>query len=80
MKYLTPLKSIRKKCLECLHSYKAVKECREIDCPLWMYKDGHNMHREGIGNPNPDTEGLKGYRSRLHKRNSSILLHKEAKF
>ena len=49
-KYLTPLKAIRKKCLECMNSsYKEIRECPSVDCPLWEFKMGHNPLRQGIG-------------------------------
>jgi hypothetical protein len=48
---LTPLKAIRKKCLECTcGSPKEVKECHITDCPLHPYRFGKNPKRVGIGN------------------------------
>ena len=39
--YLTPIKSIRKKCLDCCSGqYREVRECRSIDCPIWIYRFG----------------------------------------
>ena len=39
---LTPMKAIRKKCLECsCGSSTEVKECPVIKCPLWTYRSGH---------------------------------------
>lgn len=39
---LTPMKAIRKKCLECsCGSSTEVRECPVIKCPLWTYRSGH---------------------------------------
>lgn len=39
---LTPMRAIRKKCLECsCGSSTEVKECPVIKCPLWTYRSGH---------------------------------------
>lgn len=51
----TPLRCIRCFCLdECDDggSYAAVKYCEREDCPLWLYRFGHNARRKGIGNKN----------------------------
>lgn len=38
---LTPMKAIRKKCLDCSgNSSKEVKECVIADCPLFSYRFG----------------------------------------
>lgn len=38
---LTPLKAIRKKCLECSnYQYKEVELCPIKDCPLYPYRFG----------------------------------------
>jgi hypothetical protein len=51
MKLNTPMKSIRKKCLECSgDSPKNVAECHITDCPLYAYRFGKNPKRAGIGN------------------------------
>lgn len=50
MKVLTPLKAIRKKCLDCMGgSRKAVRECDISDCTLHKFRFGHNDRRKGIG-------------------------------
>jgi hypothetical protein len=50
-KHLTPLKAIRKNCLECSNdSSKEVKDCTITDCPLYSFRFGHNPHRKGVGN------------------------------
>ena len=47
---MTPLKSIRAKCLECCYdSAQEVKLCPAQDCPLWAFRMGHNPARAGIG-------------------------------
>jgi hypothetical protein len=50
MKKLTPLKAIRKKCLDCVcGSANEVKLCPSDDCPLFTYRFGKNPARRGIG-------------------------------
>lgn len=40
-KRLTPMQSIRKKCLDCCcESYHEVRECTVITCPLYPYRFG----------------------------------------
>jgi hypothetical protein len=47
---LSPLKSIRQKCLECTCSQPAeVRLCPCEDCPLYPYRMGHNPNRKGVG-------------------------------
>ena len=48
---LTPLKAIRKKCLECkMGSYKKVRDCISYGrCPLYQYRLGRNVRRSNIG-------------------------------
>jgi len=48
----TPLKVIRLKCLECAGSFKAIKDCVSIDCPLYIYRFGHNPALKGKRRPN----------------------------
>jgi len=39
--YNTPLKAIRKKCLDCsYYQPKEVRECTCIDCPIYPYRFG----------------------------------------
>jgi len=41
MRNLTPLKAIRKNCLECPgFSPKEVTNCQEKDCPFWSFRFG----------------------------------------
>lgn len=41
MALLTPIKSIREKCLECMcQQSQEVKCCTILDCSLWMYRFG----------------------------------------
>jgi len=50
MPKMTPLKAIRKKCLDCSgYSKKEVRECPIIDCPLYPYRMGKNPARKGMG-------------------------------
>jgi hypothetical protein len=49
-KMLTPLKAIRKHCIDCSgFSMAEVKRCELKDCPLWPYRMGHNPKRKGKG-------------------------------
>lgn len=50
MKTLTPLKAIRKNCVECSGgSLKNVRECHITDCHFYEYRLGKNFRRKGIG-------------------------------
>lgn len=47
MKVLTPIKAIRKKCLECsCGSFLEVKLCVIKDCALYPYRLGHRPKKE----------------------------------
>lgn len=47
---MTPLKAIRLKCLDCCcGQMMEVKNCPCSDCPLYIYRDGHNPARKGLG-------------------------------
>ncbi len=47
---LTPIKSIRFHCLECVSwSTAEVKNCTSPLCPLYPYRLGTNPERTGIG-------------------------------
>ena len=40
--YDTPIKAIRKKCLDCTcDQHKEIRECPIINCALWPYRFGH---------------------------------------
>ncbi len=50
MKESTPLKAIRAKCLDCCGNHPSqVRKCDVFDCPLFIYRLGHNPKRKGIG-------------------------------
>lgn len=50
MKRLTPLKAIRKYCLECSgDSWHEVKLCVVDECSLFPYRFGKNPSRKGMG-------------------------------
>jgi len=50
MEMLSPLKSIRAKCTDCMCGQLAeVRLCPSENCPLWPYRMGHNPNRKGIG-------------------------------
>jgi len=47
MRRETPLKSIRKYCLECCcESAKEVRLCTAVGCPLYQFRLGHNPNRK----------------------------------
>ena len=47
--YETPIKSIRKKCLECsCGSYKEIRLCPVTGCPLYPYRMGSRPNAETI--------------------------------
>ena len=50
MKNLSPLKAIRKNCLDCCNgSAKEVRLCPIEDCPLHQFRFGKNPNRAGVG-------------------------------
>ena len=50
MKPLTPIKAIRKKCLDCSGWKPAeVRLCEMTDCPLYRFRMGKNPNRKGLG-------------------------------
>ncbi len=49
MAKLTPIKAIRKKCLDCSNGQtKEVKTCPVKKCALWEYRHGHRPKDEEI--------------------------------
>lgn len=43
---MTPVKAIRLKCMDCMCQQVAeVRNCSSIDCPLYMFRMGHNPNR-----------------------------------
>lgn len=50
----TPVKSIRKKCIDCSGgSLKEVRDCDIDDCPLYPFRMGKNPNRRSCkNNPN----------------------------
>ena len=47
---MTPLKAIRRNCLECSGgSAGEVKNCIITDCVLYPFRLGRNPHRKGMG-------------------------------
>jgi len=57
--FFSPLKSIRRKCLDCCANNVAeVRRCEIIDCSLHAYRFGSNPRRKGIGgNPRLQNQG-----------------------
>jgi len=49
MKNLTPVKAIRKFCIQCAGSQKAPRKCTNEICPLFDFRLGKNPGRAGIG-------------------------------
>ena len=44
--YDTPVKAIRKKCLDCSYwSPKEVRECTIINCPIYAYRFGRRPNK-----------------------------------
>ena len=59
---ISPLKSIRKKCLDCsCDSIKEVRLCPITSCALYPFRFGKNPNRKGIGRTggNPDLSVVK---------------------
>ena len=46
---LTPIKAIRKSCINCAGSMGEVRKCPATSCPLYPYRMGRNPNRRGIG-------------------------------
>jgi len=49
VKGLSNLMRIKRHCVECSGKIKAVSDCDTIECPLYLYRLGHNPFRKGIG-------------------------------
>ncbi len=63
---LTPLRAIRKECLDCSgFQPKEVRLCPATDCPLYPYRFGTNPTRKGIGG---SKEGLAKARAVLSQK------------
>ena len=55
---LTPLKAIRKNCLDCTNQKpKEIRLCLDTKCPLHPFRMGKNPNRKGIGG-NKKKQGL----------------------
>ena len=49
-RYLTPIKAIRAKCMDCTcYQPKEIRECPITSCPLWPYRMGHRPKLESVG-------------------------------
>jgi len=53
MKNLTPVKAIRKFCIQCAGSQKAPRKCANETCPLFVFRLGKSPGRAGIGGGRP---------------------------
>lgn len=62
MKTLTPIKAIRKNCLDCSgNSYEEVRLCPITDCPLYRFRLGKNPNYPKVNkNPFPKEDIRKG--------------------
>lgn len=67
---MTPVKAIKKFCLDCGGSRREAKACQKTGCALFPYRLGKNPARQGIG-------GLKTLPSWLKNPNSTMEKKKE---
>ena len=52
---ITPLKAIRRKCLDCCcENGQEVRQCAVTQCPLHLFRFGKNPSRAGIGRSGGD--------------------------
>ncbi len=52
----TPIKAIRKKCLECCgNHYSEIRHCEIIDCPLFPYRLGKRPHKKEAFEPKTES-------------------------
>jgi len=49
MKKLTPMRAIRKYCIQCAGNQKAPRHCEKKTCPLFDFRLGKSPGRVGIG-------------------------------
>ncbi len=62
----TPLSAIHAYCVSCSgDDQKEVRKCNIDDCPLYLYRFGHNPKRQGVGEIShivlkPDSHPVKG--------------------
>lgn len=57
MAKLTPMKAIRRKCLDCSNGHiREVACCQVKDCPLYAYRSGHRPKEEDFTNVLKGTE------------------------
>jgi hypothetical protein len=74
-KILTPLKSIRKQCIECMGgSAEEVKRCTARKCWLYPYRLGRDPKREGRERTPAQKEVDKRNAERLRNRKGSLPL------
>lgn len=69
MKNLTPVKAIRKKCLDCSgDSRKEVRGCVISDCPLHPFRMGKNPNCKPRGNKRGDSSVVIENNGSVHER------------
>ena len=61
-KKITPLKAVRNFCFDCQKSYRAIKNCKQEKCHLWIFRFGHNPARKG---KNGSISGLSPYKKKV---------------
>jgi len=69
----TPLRAIRRKCLDCsCFQAKEVNLCPIPECSLFSYRFGHNPARQGVG-PRTVPKGLESAVEPVNSRNAEVL-------
>ena len=57
MKFLTPIKAIRARCLDCCgYSAAEVKLCTAVNCPLYPYRMGHRPKKGNLSDETSKAE------------------------
>jgi hypothetical protein len=76
--HLSPVKAIKKHCLDCSGgSKKEVRECIIQDCPLYPFRFGKNPNRKGLRlKISPAQEGIKNSVSPIEKKQIDRVEHK----
>lgn len=54
----SPIKAIRAKCRDCVHSDSEVRKCVQTSCPLWPFRMGRNpFHGKGTTASEAEEDG-----------------------
>lgn len=71
MRKLTPMRAIRKKCLDCCaYQPREVRLCTAVNCPLYSYRLGHKPSKDN--NPINESNTEKDVATAAEKENASI--------